>query len=195
MNTAIPQKDLRNLAAQIKAVLTRDHYPDVAGVVELLTQGAEQLNVTVSELIVLLTELGVEVFTSTATGPSGGDGAQPVPQEWDGLSFRSTAELKIAQALHRAGVLFYTNARCKFPQGEDHKAFRESDFLVMSGGRWGVLEVDGHRWHSDSAADDHHRDRLFKRHGAWCTERFDAEQCLQAPDWVVEEFLSILRRQ
>lgn len=195
MSTAIPGETLRALANQVKAVIAGEHYPDVGAVIDLLTQAADRLGVTASELIVMMTELGIDLFKPASPEPSDGDGNQPVPHEWDGLHFRSYAELRIAEALRKAGVLFFSNARCLFPEGQDSKAFREADFLVMADGRWGVLEVDGRRWHQDSAADDHHRDRLFKRHGAWCTERFDAEQCLQAPDWVVEEFLSILRRQ
>lgn len=194
MNTSIPRHELQALANQVKNTIKGSHSTSVAEAVALLTQAADRLGVTASELIALMTELGIAPFKPVAPEASGGDGDQPVPQEWEGLTFRSTAELLIAQALQRAGVLFFANARCLFPEGEDHKAFRESDFLVMTNGRWGVLEVDGRRWHSETAADDHHRDRLFKRHGAWCVERFDAEQCSQKPDWVVSEFLSVLCR-
>jgi hypothetical protein len=194
----IPNYALQALITQIRSATSEDRvaYPSVQKIVEIITTAAELHGITPAELFQQLSEGGIEVFALPGAGSdTASPEAAPVTQEWEGLTFRSNAELLIAQALRRAGVLFFANARCLFPEGQDSKAFREADFLVMADGRWGVLEVDGRHWHQDTAADDHHRDRLFKRHGAWCAERFDAEQCTKTPDWVVSEFLLILRRQ
>lgn len=112
------------------------------------------------------------------------------PQEWEGFYFRSKAEIKIAEALDRAGVLFYPNSKARLTKAQV-RINKESDFLVFQAGKFGILEVDGREWHQ-TAADDHERDRLFKRYGIRVIERFDATRCWNEPDKVVEEFLEIL---
>jgi uncharacterized protein YjbI with pentapeptide repeats len=114
------------------------------------------------------------------------------PYEWNNFYFRSKTEIKIAEALDRAGVLFYPNckARLNAPEGRNG---RESDFLVFHTGKWGILEVDGEPWHPPSrTVHDHERDRLFKAHGIRIVEHYDATRCWNQPDKVVEEFLKIL---
>jgi hypothetical protein len=114
------------------------------------------------------------------------------PYEWNNLYFRSKTEIKIAEALDRAGVLYYPNckARLNTPEGRNG---RESDFLVFHIGKWGILEVDGEPWHPPSrTVHDHERDRLFKAHGIRIVEHYDATRCWNQPDKVVQEFLEIL---
>jgi uncharacterized protein YjbI with pentapeptide repeats len=112
------------------------------------------------------------------------------PNEWKGFYFRSQAEIKIAEALDRAKVLFYPNSKARLNK-EGVRINKESDFLVFQAGKFGILEVDGREWHQ-IAADDHERDRLFKRYGIRVIERFDASRCWNEPDKVVQEFLEIL---
>jgi hypothetical protein len=114
------------------------------------------------------------------------------PYQWNGFYFRSRTEIRIAEALDRAGVLFYPNSKARLNKAEA-RVNRESDFLVFQAGKFGILEVDGREWHQ-TAADDHERDRLFKRHGIRVIERFDAARCWNEPDEVVQEFLEILRQ-
>jgi uncharacterized protein YjbI with pentapeptide repeats len=119
-------------------------------------------------------------------------GTNNAPYSWQGLYFRSKAEIKIAEVLDCAGVLFYPNckARLNTPEGRDQK---ESDFLVFYQGKWGILEVDGEPWHTPSrTVHDHERDRLFKAHGICIVEHYDATRCWNEPDGVVREFLDIL---
>jgi hypothetical protein len=110
---------------------------------------------------------------------------------WENHRFRSQAEVKIAQALERAKVLFFPN--CKARLGLTSRENREPDFLVCSKGKWGILEVDGELFHPPSrAAEDHKRDRLFQAHGIKLVERFDAGLCYEKPDQVVKQFLYLL---
>ena len=109
---------------------------------------------------------------------------------WAGFRFRSENEIKIAQALDGAGVLFYPNCKARLTTSKG-KVNKETDFLVFHSGKWGILESDGRQWHQ-IAADDHERDRLFKRCGIRVIERFTATQCRNEPDKVVQEFLDIL---
>lgn len=193
MTTTVPTSQLQTVVEDVRRFIA-DQNPTAEQVIARLNEHAERLRVTPTALFILLSDAGVNLLPPL-TGTGCGNGAStPQPQEWNGLGLRSRAEAEIAKALHRAGVLFFANARCLFPEGEDQKAHREADFLVMRDGRWAVLEVDGRLWHEATAADDHHRDRLFKRHGAWTVERFDADRCTQEPDAVVAEFLSFLAK-
>jgi uncharacterized protein YjbI with pentapeptide repeats len=110
--------------------------------------------------------------------------------QWNGFYFRSKTEIKIAEALDRAGVLFYPNNKARLNQAE-FRVNKESDFLIFQAGKFGILEVDGRPYHQ-TAADDHERDRLFKRYGIRVIERFDSKRCWDEPDKVVQEFLELL---
>jgi len=112
---------------------------------------------------------------------------------WNNLGFRSTSEIKIAQALDKVGVLFFPNCKARLGPGEDRKN-REPDFLVCHNGKWGILEVDGEPFHQPSrTVADHERDRLFKMHRIAVAEQYDATKCFNNPDDVVNEFLKLLR--
>lgn len=116
------------------------------------------------------------------------------PISWMNLNFRSKSEVRIAQALDKAGVLFLPNclARCTTPDGRRN---READFLVCLEGKWGILEVDGEPFHPPArTVHDHERDRIFKAHGIRVVEHFDSGECFDNPEGVVRSFLEILRR-
>jgi hypothetical protein len=113
---------------------------------------------------------------------------------WQNLRFRSESEVRVARALDKLGVLFLPN--CKARLGiESNRQNREADFLICFDGKWGILEVDGEPFHPPSrTSQDHERDRLFRSHGIIVVEHFDASQCYQDPDSVVQAFLEILKK-
>jgi hypothetical protein len=114
------------------------------------------------------------------------------PKTWRNLRFRSASEVRIAQALDRADVLFLPNCLARLGVTDDRKN-READFLVCASGKWGILEVDGEPFHPPSrTVHDHTRDRLFKDHGIRVVEHFDAGECFERPDEVVARFLRLL---
>jgi hypothetical protein len=113
---------------------------------------------------------------------------------WKNLRFRSKTEMKMAQALDRAGVLFWPNCMGRLGLGDRKRGNREADFLVCDGGHFGILEVDGEAFHPPSrAAEDQDRSRVFKKHGVRVVEHYGAERCWSDPDAIVSEFLSLLR--
>jgi hypothetical protein len=112
---------------------------------------------------------------------------------WQGFKFRSPAEISVAEALDRAGVMFFPLAYGRLNLGT-HRVNREPDFLVCHNGKWGVLEVDGMAFHKGRAAEDHERDRLFKAHGVKVVERYTGKYCIDVPDAVVKQFLEILEK-
>ena len=113
---------------------------------------------------------------------------------WNRLRFRSATEVKIAEALDRAGVLFFP--LCKGRLNDPHgRVNREPDFLVCKDGKWGILEVDGEPYHPPQrTVHDHERDRLFQRHGIRLAQHYDSTDCYVTPDEVVAEFLALLDR-
>lgn len=122
-------------------------------------------------------------------------------KEWGGLYLRSEAEIRIAQALDRKGVLFFANARGRVGLqdavvSDDQLTGRvEADFMVFSQGRCIVLEVDGqHHSAQDQTIRDYARDRVLLKAGV-PTVRFTAKDCWKRPDEVVSEFLSILAQK
>jgi len=111
---------------------------------------------------------------------------------WQGFRFRSATEIKIAESLDRAGVLFFPLLKARVALEQGHRNV-EPDFVVCHEGRWGILEVDGEPFHPPQrSAIEHERDRLFRRHGVVCVERFDANKCYNHPDKTVEEFLLLM---
>lgn len=113
---------------------------------------------------------------------------------WHNLRFRSASEMRMAQALDRAGVMFLPN--CKAAVGEvDQRENRGPDFLICHKGKWGILEVDGEPYHPPSrTVQDHERDRLFRQHGVKVVEHFDSKECFENPDGVAQKFLHILEQ-
>lgn len=110
---------------------------------------------------------------------------------WKRLRFRSKTEIKIAEALDRAGVLFVPNslARLNTSKGRENK---EADFLICYNGKWGVLEVDGSHHTAERRVEEQERERIFKKNGIKVVERFDAQRCYNNPDEVVQEFFKMI---
>jgi hypothetical protein len=110
---------------------------------------------------------------------------------WKGLRFRSGGEVRIAEALERAQVLFLPN--CMARLGFSNRENREADFLICHRGKWGILEVDHPFTHPPARkVDDDERARLFRAHGIRLVEHFDAGDCLEDADGVVKRFLYLL---
>jgi very-short-patch-repair endonuclease len=121
--------------------------------------------------------------------------------EWGGLYLRSEAEMKIASALDQTGVLFFANARGRvglqdtLVSNNQLTGRVEADFLILHRGKCMVLEVDGqHHLELGQVIRDYARDRVLLRDGV-PTVRFTARDCLDRPNEVVSEFLSILQAQ
>lgn len=122
---------------------------------------------------------------------AGGERAARI-RTWNNFGFRSASEIKIAQSLDRARILFLPNCKARLGLGGNRQN-READFLVCHNGKWGILEVDGEQFHPPSrTVSDHERDRLFRVHGINTIEHYDATKCYNNPDEVVQEFLNIL---
>jgi hypothetical protein len=113
---------------------------------------------------------------------------------WKNLYFRSQSEIRIAEALDRASVMFFPNCRGRLGLLASREN-KEADFLVCHSGKWGILEVDGEPFHPPTlTAQDHARDRAFREHGIRLVEHFDATECYEKAGEVVARFLRLLER-
>jgi uncharacterized protein YjbI with pentapeptide repeats len=110
---------------------------------------------------------------------------------WENLRFHSEAEIKIAQALDRAGVLYLPNCLARL-NADNGRANKEANFLVRYKGNWGILEVDEIYYTPERRTEEQERERMFKRNGIKVVERFDPKSCYKNPDKVVKEFLEII---
>lgn len=105
---------------------------------------------------------------------------------WNGLEFRSQAQVKIAEALDRANVPFLPNSKVRLTTTEGREN-QEFDFLVFHQGKSGILQVS----ESDEVRYEE-SDRLFQSHGIQIIKHYDATRCREEPDLIVQEFLEML---
>jgi len=90
--------------------------------------------------------------------------------------------------------LFFPNAAAVLG-GRAEEDKKETDFLICSNGKWGLLEVMGEAFHpSATAIKDHDRARLFKDYGLVVIEFYDATRCYNQPEVVVDDFLRRLQQ-
>ncbi|PAX54872.1 DUF559 domain-containing protein [Brunnivagina elsteri] len=118
---------------------------------------------------------------------------------WNGLTFRSQTEKKIARALYSKNIIFFANvngfmALNGLPVSNHDNKLKEKaevDFLVFHNQKCMILEVDG-VYHNEAFQKnwDYKRDRIFLRQGI-STVRFSATQCYESTSAVVEEFLEL----
>lgn len=111
---------------------------------------------------------------------------------FQGLNFRSKTEVKVFQALVSRGVLVLPLPVAVL--GSPNQ-YREPDFLVCYRGKWGILEVQGDKWHPPlTAARDHERRRQLTSLGVRVCEFFDAKRCWEATEDVINEFFAALEQ-
>lgn len=156
--------------------------------------GWEMGEVTIRAELIELDEEWLAELTELARGKTVNNqaAAAKAGHVYSGLRFQSKSELKIAEALDRAGVMYFPLCIARLNDGKN-RVNREPDFLVCHGGKWGIIEVDGEPYHLPTrTVHDHDRDRLFKAHGVVVVEHFDSKPCYYTPNAVVKQFLGIL---
>jgi hypothetical protein len=102
---------------------------------------------------------------------------------WKEWRFHSLEQVKIAEALDRAGVMFFPNSKAQLPNFED-QPYKQVDFLIYYNSKLGVLEIQ----YSDTEKQEQ-RDNFLSKQGILLIEYCDPVQCLEDPDRVVQEFI------
>ena len=120
---------------------------------------------------------------------------------WNGLRFRSKSEIRIAQVLDDISAIYVPNSIIRVfstPMDFDICTQRmiivEVDFLILDGGNWGILEVDGPHHTRKRRCKEQERERLFKHKSIKVYERFDAKRCYKDPYEVLQEFFRIMSK-
>jgi uncharacterized protein YjbI with pentapeptide repeats len=109
---------------------------------------------------------------------------------WKGFCFHSDAQVKIAEILDRTSTLFIPNSQLRLatPDGRQNL---EADFLIFHQGKLGMLKIDSEAFDRNET-EKATGDRPFIDSGICLVKHYDATQCSEQPDLVVQEFLEIL---
>jgi hypothetical protein len=112
---------------------------------------------------------------------------------FQGLNFRSKAEIKIYEALLKKGLLIMPLPVMVMGANKNYK---EPDFVVCYNNRIGILDVQGKQFHPpELAATIYEKRREFIKLGVSLYEVFDAKRCYQDPDGVVDDFIQAFKQQ
>lgn len=133
---------------------------------------------------------------NTRSGAESGDDAEENNQEvqfhseervyeWNGLQLRTDAEVKIAQALDRASVIFSPNPQLRLttPEGRQNQ---QPNFAIFHQGKIGILLIDPVPQHPEPP---HEYETSQSIH---IVQHYHPHRCREEPDRVVQEFLAIL---
>ena len=104
---------------------------------------------------------------------------------WNGWRFSTEAQVKIAEALDRAGVLFFPNSKGRVTTAAGREN-EESDFLVCDQGKLGILQVNLSQANSDLDREG------VQFQGIRLVRYYDPIQCSEEPEKIVLEFLQLL---
>ncbi len=105
--------------------------------------------------------------------------------EWNGLQLRTDAEVKIAQALDRASVVFSPNPQLRLTTREG-RLNQQPNFAIFHQGKLGILLIDPVEQHPEQSHEYETSQSLP------IVQRYHANRCREEPDRVVQEFLAIL---
>lgn len=127
-----------------------------------------------------------EVKGEKGANESANSPSATLSHSWNGWQFRSAAEVKIAEALDRAGVLFFPKATARLTTSEGRQN-HEPHFLVCCQGKLGILAVD-----VAAAELGRANDVIWQSQGIRIIQYYEVTECDAEPDRVVLEFLQLL---
>ncbi|MBC6475957.1 MAG: hypothetical protein GDA48_26700 [Hormoscilla sp. GM102CHS1] len=102
--------------------------------------------------------------------------------DWNGLQLRTDAEVKIAQALDRASVIFSPNPQLRLTTPEG-RLNQQPNFAIFHQGKLGILLIDPVPQHPDVGKTSQ---------SIQIVQHYHPNRCREEPDRVVQEFLAIL---
>ena len=121
--------------------------------------------------------------------PHQGTAREPGHYEYRGLRYRSQTETRVAEALDDANVLYFP-----LPLGVRHyQRIAEPDFLIVSMGKIGVLEIDGPHHTPLTRAQEAAKDAKLLQSGVRIVHHVGVSAVDRDVQAVVREFLALLR--
>ena len=102
---------------------------------------------------------------------------------WNGLDFNSQAEVKIAEALDRANIIFFSNTKIRFTTatGRENKIV---NFVILHREKLGIIQISSEPLPAD----------LNLAPNIKIIRHYDISSCTQQPDKVIAEFLELLNQ-
>ncbi|MDY7007620.1 MAG: hypothetical protein SWX82_27720 [Cyanobacteriota bacterium] len=102
---------------------------------------------------------------------------------WNGLDFNSQAEVKIAEALDRANIIFLSKTKIRFTSatGRENKIV---NFLILHREKLGILQISSEPFPAD----------LNLAPNIKIVRHYDIFSCTKQPDKVIAEFLKLLNQ-
>lgn len=118
-----------------------------------------------------------------------GTAREPGKYEHRGVRYRSKTEIRVAEALDEANVLYFP-----LPLGMRHyQRIAEPDFLIVSMGKVAVLEVDGPHHTPLTRAQEAAKDAKLVQSGIRLVHHVEVAAVDRDVNAVVKEFLALLR--
>lgn len=118
-----------------------------------------------------------------------GTAREPGKYEHRGIRYRSRTEIRVAEALDEANVLYFP-----LPLGVRHYVrLAEPDFLVVHLGRVGILEIDGPTHTPLTRAQESAKDAKLLQSGVRYIHHADVREVDKDAAAVVQNFLAMLR--
>ena len=102
---------------------------------------------------------------------------------WNGLNLNSQAEVKIAEALDRANIIFFSNTKIRLTTatGRENKIV---NFVILHRGKLGIIQISSEPCPAD----------LNLVPNIKIVQHYDISSCTKQPDQVIAEFLELLNQ-
>ncbi|NEN93715.1 MAG: hypothetical protein F6K48_34530 [Okeania sp. SIO3H1] len=102
---------------------------------------------------------------------------------WNGLNFHSQAEVKIAEALDRANIIFFSNTKIRLTTatGRENQIV---NFVILHREKLGIIQISSEPFPVD----------LNLAPNIKIVQHYDIYSCIKQPDQVIAEFLELLNQ-
>ena len=102
---------------------------------------------------------------------------------WNGLDFNYQAEVKIAEALDRANIIFFSNTKIRLTTatGRENKIV---NFVILHREKLGIIQISSEPFPVDLNLDPNIK----------IVRNYDISSCTKQPDKIIAEFLDLLNQ-
>ena len=188
-NEKVKRKNIRSV---IRRFLQRhkftSHQNQIIGVnlsgTNLSLNEANLCQTDLHELIVLTNgKKLVEENTNTKPGNQENKSYLKNTINWNGLNFYSQAEVKIAEALDRANIIFFSNTKIRLTTATGREN-QTVNFVILHREKLGIIQISSEPFPADLNLDPNIK----------IVRYYDISSCTEQPDKVIAEFLELLNQ-